>query len=371
MQKHLHIVAFDVPYPADYGGVIDIFHKLRWLKKLNVSITLHCFQYGREQQIILNEWCEKVYYYKRSKYKNPFIGTVPYIVSTRSNDELLENLCKDNFPIIFEGIHCTYFLTHKKLKNRIQIVRNHNIEHDYYKSLELIETNFFKKYFFRNESDLLKQYEKVLKHAQQILAISPSDHEYLQKNYQHSVLVPAFHANDSINIKPGKGSFLLYHGNLSVGENNHAALFLVNQVFSQIKYPVVIAGNKPSPELVNACKPYPHIQLISNWSNEEIMNAVSDAQINILPTFQGTGIKLKLLNALFIGKFCLVNELMVQNTGLEKACIISKNAEEMIKDIHLFWNKEFDDVAIAHRKKVLMQGPFNNEHNTQTILALI
>jgi len=24
--KRIHIVAFDIPYPADYGGVIDIYH---------------------------------------------------------------------------------------------------------------------------------------------------------------------------------------------------------------------------------------------------------------------------------------------------------------------------------------------------------
>ena len=101
------------------------------------------------------------------------------------------------------------------------------------------------------------------------------------------------------------------------------------------------------------------------------MNAVSEAHINILPTFQGTGIKLKLLNALFVGKFCLVNKLMVENTGLERACIVTQNAEEMIKEIHLLWNKVFDEEAIAERKNVLMQGPFNNEYNTQTILALI
>ncbi len=27
--KHLHVIAFNVPYPADYGGVIDIFYKIK------------------------------------------------------------------------------------------------------------------------------------------------------------------------------------------------------------------------------------------------------------------------------------------------------------------------------------------------------
>ena len=45
--KRLHIVAFDVPFPANYGGAIDVFYKLKALHQLGIRITLHCFEYGR------------------------------------------------------------------------------------------------------------------------------------------------------------------------------------------------------------------------------------------------------------------------------------------------------------------------------------
>jgi hypothetical protein len=45
--KHLHIISFDVPYPANYGGVIDIYYKLKALKKQGIKIHLHCYGYGR------------------------------------------------------------------------------------------------------------------------------------------------------------------------------------------------------------------------------------------------------------------------------------------------------------------------------------
>ncbi len=34
--------------------------------------------------------------------------------------------------------------------------------------------------------------------------------------------------------KPGKGNYILYHGNLSVSENYNAALWLIENVFSKI-----------------------------------------------------------------------------------------------------------------------------------------
>ncbi len=371
MNKLLHIVAFDIPYPADYGGVIDIYHKIRWLHRAGINIYLHCFQYGRKEAPELNKLCKKVYYYPRSKYRNPFIGNIPYIVMTRNNEELLTNLLKNNAPILFEGLHSTFFLKHPKLKDRLKMVRTHNIEHDYYRSLELVESNYFKKYFFRNESDNLKKYEKILQYAQFTLAISPSDKAYLNHKYHNSELLPAFHSNDNVNIATGSGEYILYHGNLAVGENNFAALYLTKEVFSKIKFPVIIAGNNPSKELQFACSKHKHIQLRANWNNNEIMQAIRDAQINVLPTFQGTGIKLKLLNSLYIGRHCVVNNLMVENTGLEKACHISKTSKEMVANINELFVKPFTDVDVKNRKKILANSCFNNEFNTEVLIQLI
>ena len=64
--KALNIVSFDIPYPANYGGVIDVFHKLRWLHKKGIEIHLHCFEYGRAHSQELEKICKTVHYYKRN-----------------------------------------------------------------------------------------------------------------------------------------------------------------------------------------------------------------------------------------------------------------------------------------------------------------
>ena len=46
-EPHLHIVSFDVPWPANYGGVIDVFYKVKALADLGIRLHLHCFEYGR------------------------------------------------------------------------------------------------------------------------------------------------------------------------------------------------------------------------------------------------------------------------------------------------------------------------------------
>ena len=46
---HLHIVTFNVPWPADYGGVIDVYYRVKALSEMGVRVHLHCYTYGREE----------------------------------------------------------------------------------------------------------------------------------------------------------------------------------------------------------------------------------------------------------------------------------------------------------------------------------
>ena len=67
MSKTLHIICHDVPWPADYGGVVDLFYKIKALHEEGIKIKLHCFDYGRGKQNELNKYCEEVNYYERAR----------------------------------------------------------------------------------------------------------------------------------------------------------------------------------------------------------------------------------------------------------------------------------------------------------------
>jgi tRNA isopentenyl-2-thiomethyl-A-37 hydroxylase MiaE len=367
--NRLHIIAFDVPYPADYGGVIDIYHKLEALHKAGVEIVLHMYQYGRQKSTAkLKKYCKELHYYKRSTYKNPFIGSVPYIVNSRSSEVLLANLRKDNAPILFEGLHCTFHLADASLKNRFKIVRTHNIEHHYYKHLEKSELRYFKKYFFRIEAEKLSKHEKVLKHANLIAAISPNDNKHFQKKYGKSMYLPAFHSNTEIAYPGARGQYLLYHGNLAVPENYKAAMELAINVFSKVDIHCVIAGNHPPKELQMLCEKYANIELRTNLTTDAIHLLIKEAHINVLHTNQNTGIKLKLLNALYRGKFAVVNPLMVADSGLEKLCSIGENWTELVAKIEEYRLLDYSEAYFENRKVFLMKH-FGNDQSASALIA--
>jgi hypothetical protein len=367
----LHLVAFDVPEPPDYGGVIDIYYKIRALKQCGISVILHAFEYGKRARTeALHHLCEQVYLYKRRTFKNPFYGEIPYITGSRDSAELLEHLANTEAPILFEGLHSCYWLDHPSLANRFKVVRTHNIEHDYYANLEAAETNFFKKYFFRVEAERLRHFEPILKKANLIAAISPDDTGYFSRLYGHTEYIPAFHPNEQVDISSGKGSFALYHGNLAVAENNQGALYLVREVFSKVQAPCVIAGNQPSAQLKQAVSRFSHIQLAEGLDSEAVLRLIGAAQVNVLCTFQGTGIKLKLINALYRGRHCLTNSVMVHHTGLEPLCRVADHPQEMASCIMELMDKTFTESDIASRREAL-QHDFNNHSNAERLIQVM
>ncbi|HSH65296.1 MAG TPA: glycosyltransferase family 1 protein [Bacteroidia bacterium] len=369
-QKHLHIIAFDVPYPANYGGVIDIYYKIKALHAHGVKIFLHCFEYGRAEALTLESICEKVYYYKRKMNKEQLFLSMPFVVVSRSSEKLMENLLRDKHPILFEGLHSCFHLDDAQLSNRIKIVRTHNIEHDYYKNLAKVERSLFRKMYFGMEARKLSRFEKILHKANYIATISSADAKTLSAHYKNVHHISAFHPNEQVKIKEGKGEFCLYHGNLEVGENNEASLYLVNEIFSKIQVPLIIAGRKPSVELKMAVERHDHIQLKANINTPEIDELISNAQINVLPTFQATGIKLKLLAALFNGRHCVVNSPMVVNTGLESLCSVQNSPEEMAKEIKRLFELSFDMNEMAKRTTILDES-FSNNTNVKKLIDLI
>jgi hypothetical protein len=361
--KYLHIVSFDIPVPVNYGGAIDVFYKLKFFHKIGVKVIFHCFSYGgRTEAKELDEICEEVHYYPRKSTVTKILGKHPSIVSTRTSEDLIIRLSADDYPILFEGIHSCYYVEDKRIQHKIKVVRTHNIEHDYYLNLAKVEKKKHARLYYKNEAIKLKEYENVFSKADGIAAISKNDMIYFKKKkYTEVETVSAFHPYEKVEIKPGIGDFALYHGSLEVGENNRAAIYLVEKVFSGIDYPLYIAGNKASKELKKAVSENKNVVLKENLDSEEINNLISQAQVNILPTFQATGIKLKLLAALYIGRHCIVNTPMIKDTDLEDLCLIEDSADGMKKKIIEIKEKVVSEKEINLRKAVLENNGFSND----------
>ena len=81
---------------------------------------------------------------------------------------------------------------------------------------------------------------------------------------------------------------------------------------------------------------------------------ISRAQIHVMLTFQTTGLKLKLLNALFNGRHCLVNESMLAGTSLAELCYVAREPGDIIKRLSKLMTKDFTEEDKVKRQKGLL-----------------
>ena len=373
MERHIHIISFDIPYPANYGGVIDVYYRVKYLSDCGINVHLHCYEYKRNHQHPkeLEDICASVNYYDRQEGLLKMISHLPYIANTRYSKRLVDNLLKDDYPVLIEGLHCCMLLCDKRLNGRKMYVRMHNVEHEYYNKLSLVEKNWVKRMYLKLEFPRLKRFERVLKNAEGIFAITVKDKDYFERRgYNNVILLPSSLQYEGVNSKEGSGEYALFHGQLSVAENYEAVEYLIDNVFSKTSIPLKVAGLNPPKHLIDLIRKYDNVELIANPEHEQMQFLIQNAHVNILITHQSTGLKLKLLASLFNGRFCLVNSNMVDGTMLSEVCVVADDADVLKMKLEELFKRNFTDDDIKCRANLLMRH-YDNKAICRTIVENI
>src|SRR5205085_224178 len=143
-----------------------------------------------------------------------------------------------------------------------------------------------------------------------------------------------------------------------------------SEVFDRINLPFVIAGKNPSRSLSSLVSKRSSACLVANPTEEEMQDLIEKAQVNLLPSFNSTGIKIKLLNTLFNGRHCIVNEATVSGTGLEDACVIAEDARGFEKATKELFESSFSETQRQVRAQ-LLNKMFNNRQNAEKLVSCI
>lgn len=205
-----------------------------------------------------------------------------------------------------------------------------------------------------------------------LLAVTQFDAALAADRYQSKNIsvIPVFLPFQHIESLQGTGCYCLYHGNLSVDENEKAVLWLLENVFNDLNIPFLIAGKNPGPKIHKAVSRLKHTCLIPDPSNPELQDMISKAQLHVIPSFNCTGVKLKLLNALFNGRHCVVNKNAVDGTGLQEICHLADSAKEFKQVIESLYEKPFTFPDLQERREKLLHQ-YNNQQTANLLIQQI
>jgi hypothetical protein len=347
---------------------------LKSLHEAGAEIIYHCFYYKGHNPPTqeLKKYCSELHYYerKRSLFSLLF-SKKPYVVASRGDSTLLMKVLSQPAPILIDGIQCSYWMMHEDFREQKLIFRANNIEHDYYDGLAKWERNPLKKIYLKREARKLRNYEGVLKDVDLILSVAKMDIDHFSQ-YSKTIHLPPFF-NDSAEShfapsKEGDDKFVLFQGNLSVKENEHAAVHITQNIAPLSNKFFVIAGLNPSSYLRGIIDTQPNVKLIASPSHEEMNGLIRDAHVNLLMTFQQTGVKLKVLHAFQSGKHIIINSKMDDSGIFGSMCEVIDDSRAISKKI-----TELLDVDFTQEMKNARDEKFNhiysNKKNANKILA--
>lgn len=311
-----------LPWPLNDGGSIAMHQSLVTLNALGYDVTLlsinpekhfvteHALnQYAKVSSVSIdttpNIW---------KALANYFFQSTPYPVIRFLHPEfsalIIKTLRENDFQFIqLETLFVTPYLDVIRHNTKAPIIfRAHNAESEiYYRHSNRI-SNALKKYAYRILAKSVQKYEaNISKNVKGIITITREDKSYFSKAELKSALefIPLYVQNPTINLepKPEIENSIAYLGALNWEPNLQGLQWFMDQVLPIVikKIPTIkvhIAGKDPGK----------HAML---WQSStvsvtgNIAEPISFLQCNnvvFVPVFIGSGVRLKLLESMALGK---------------------------------------------------------------------
>jgi hypothetical protein len=365
--RSLHIISLDNPFPPNYGGMIDVFYKIKALHAVGLEIYLHCYVTSIPTEYSeLRAITEHVYFYKRKNKLSSFFKANPFSVDSRFSKKLIQNINQNDFPILFEGLQTTAILNQLTIKSRNLYLRLHNNEEKYYDGISKSEKNGLKKWVYSLESKKYKAYQKhIFQQFKSVFTLSESENTEVNSVSGNGIYIPVFHGNEEVKEHTQFGKFALYHGDLRIADNLKAVDFLIS-VFKDLPEFKFVIASKSGKKFVEAkIKNSPSISFVEANQQSDLNELFAETHLHVLYSFQQSGTKLKVINALFNGRYCLINSNMIDDERIKELCIVAENKLDFKENIIKIMNKPF--LPGQHRENVLKE--VLNDVNNASLLA--
>lgn len=296
------------PFPADFGGSQCWLKHIKELaiSKYNSKIKYIFFSlkkdiekpdFAIDYHVIKSKCTIEPSLYNKIKRFFTFFSKWTYAMSIRKGfyKSLKPNL------IVMDDFAMLPLLPHKKDYKLIYIV--HNIEYDIEKDQAKLETNKILKicrYIDAIKTKFLEQ--DLLKKADKIVCISTSDYKEINKKYQYkTVLLP--HKIDLLPEKWNgkKEKTLFFCGATWFYPNNEAIEWIVKELAPILSKDIKIKiAGKGTDELPESWK-RDNIDFLGFVSKEELYNLYKTSSAFICPIVYGSGVKIKVTEALSFG----------------------------------------------------------------------
>lgn len=375
-----------VPYPLNEGGTIGIYNYTRGFSEQGCEVTLLALA-AKKHKINLDAARKELEKYCRFEVYPIDTDVKPWpafknLFSTRSYNverfydstfekAIIQELANHSYDVIqiegtFPAIYSDTVFKHRG--NAKVILRQHNVEFQIWDRLAKNATNPLKKWYFGLLSKRLKQFEQ--QHLNQYDALVPVTEDDGNLFKQMGCSIPVFPSPAGINTTTWSPSSntdpkALYHiGSLEWIPNLEALEWFLADV-----WPLILKTNNDIRFYVAGKGMPDHIREMNVLGVEMVgevdsaVDFVSDKAITVVPLKSGSGIRLKILEAMSAGKAVVSSTIGAQGidyTDGDNICI-ADTPEEYVKVIDRLVHDDSFRTKIQHNARKLIEDTYSNQ----------
>ena len=364
-----------IPYPPDTGAKIRSFNLIRRLAERHEITLVTYADKNRELSKIeaLRKYCKKVIVVRRSGkpalytlFTNIF-SVFPYTIDkyySKDMERRISELIKDGK---YDLVHCDSLQMSLNLRSAANVplvLTEHNVESQILERCVLNEKNFLKKTYIKLQTQKLSDYEiSACRSFNRCITVSETDRFYLADNSGIDTIsvVPngvdcEYFRPQNARIKPYR---LVFTGSLDWLPNEDALVYFFNDIYPALKRKVpglniTVVGRNPSQKLLRIAEREPRIHITG--SVNDVRPYIAESEIFIVPLRIGGGTRLKILEAMAMGKPVISTSIGAEGLDVEdgRNILLADMPEDFNRHIiELFQNNEKrSKLAKAGRKLV-------------------
>ncbi|WP_343633441.1 glycosyltransferase family 4 protein [Fluviicola sp.] len=372
------------PAPIIDGGCFAMMECLKGLSRIaevdGIIFATHKHPYTKESERILGQYLKKQTVVpidtelKATSALVNFLRRKNYNLSRFRSEKLYHELAKtlsEKYDyIVCDSLFAAAQLSHFDFKELAPvIIRSHNIESEIWRLHASLETSVLKRFYLRNlEKTLRKEEIEILDKAATIWAISGEDQEWIIKHtrQKNAVVLPV-----SVTLNPeiqpdytNRGFFHL--GSMDWKPNQEAVNHLVKKIWSNPKvseFTLKIAGSKSE-----------HFGFLAT-NSIEVVGWVKDSNqfmaksgTLVTPIQSGSGIRIKLLEAMALGVPCITTKLGAAGIDISESGIQIADTQEAFIDCIL---KFHENEAFRQEVGKKSRDYISKVHSFDTCIALM
>lgn len=265
-------------------------------------------------------------------------------ISEKFNRKLVEILKNQEFDIVqFETLSLTSSLPLiRKYSQAKVLLRSHNIEHQIWSRLANLTSNPIKRFYFNHLSKTLRKYEiSILPHFDGIICISSVDAEFYKKHSSGElpIIVATYGVNFNkytINTTAKEQVSLCFIGAMNWLPNIHGIRWFLSTVWPIIEreFPALkfVIASKIKPNWLTEIKSS-QVKFIGDVKSS--IDFISSNTIMVVPLFAGSGIRIKIIEAMALRKAVISTSIGAEGINYEdqKNIAIADTSDAFIKAI--------------------------------------